>query len=419
MSRIFVAAHGSRGDIQPLLALAVGLQAAGHHVEMSAPPDFCAWIAEYGLLAHPVGHNMRELVEAHGGEIMKNRISVARRMLSLIHDNLRQQHLALMPLAEGFDLMVASSLQLSAFSAAEYWHIPYRYLVYCPSLVPSQAHMPMIWPWPVLSKELHQLAWFFEVHGWELALGRVITRIRKEFGLPPLRGLFRAFLSDQPLLAAYKELAPAAPDQRLAQTPALHLAGRALALPPDLEDFLQAGEAPVYLGFGSMNDGKAAATTEAVIKMAKRRTTRFVLSKGWAGLGQAGLPENICLIDAVEHDLLFPRLRGVIHHGGAGTTSASARAGMPQMVVPHLLDQNYWAHAVYTRGLGPPGLPKGQLSVDSLDRGIQRLLRPDYQLRAQGLGRILRRQNGVAEAIALLHPLARRPPSVDSWEQAR
>lgn len=402
MARILVAGHGSRGDIQPLLALALGLKEAGHDVEMAAPPDFCTWIVEQGLLAHPVGHNMRELIETQGGSIMKSRLSVLRKMLALIQDNMIRLHAALIPLVEGFDMIVASSLQLSAFSAAEYWKIPYRYLVYCPSLVPSQAHMPMIWPWPVLNKELHQLAWFFEVRGWEFALGSVINRIRKDFDLPPARGLFRAFLSEQPLLAAYKELAPAAPDQHLFQVPALHLPNRETALAAELEDFLEAGEAPIYLGFGSMNDGKAAATTEALVKLAQRSKARFVLSKGWGGLGQASLPENIFLIDAVEHGLLFPRLRAVIHHGGAGTTSAAARAGVPQMVIPHLLDQNYWAHAISSRGLGPPGLPKGQLSADTLERGLQRLLRPAFQMRAQGLGRILQRQNGVAEAVAFI-----------------
>lgn len=402
MARILLAGHGSRGDIQPLLALALGLQGAGHDVEMAAPPDFCDWIGTYGLKAHPVGHNMRELVETQGGEIMKNRLSVFRHMLALIQENLVQQHQALIPLVEGFELLVASSLQLSAFSAAEYWQIPYRYLVYCPSLVPSQAHMPLTWPWPVIHPEVHRWVWFFDQWGWEWTLGAVINRVRKDFDLPPQRGLVRAFLSKQPLLAAYKELAPAAPDQALTQVPALHLAARAKGLPPELEDFLNAGEAPLYLGFGSMNDGKAAATTEALVKLARRRKERFVLSKGWAGLGQAALPENVFLIDALEHDLLFPRLRGIIHHGGAGTTAAAARAGVPQLIVPHLLDQNFWAHAIATRGLGPPGLPKGQLNAATLEQGVQRLLRPEFAARAAGLGRILQRQDGVAEAVAWL-----------------
>ena len=154
MARILVAGHGSRGDIQPLLALALGLKAAGHDVEMAAPPDFCAWIAEQGLLAHPVGHNVRELIETQGGEIMKSRLSVLRKMLALIQDNLIRLHAALIPLAEGFDMIVASSLQLSAFSAAEYWVGPYRYLVYCPSLVPSPAHMPRCGPVRVLNEEV-------------------------------------------------------------------------------------------------------------------------------------------------------------------------------------------------------------------------------------------------------------------------
>jgi vancomycin aglycone glucosyltransferase len=402
MARILVASHGSRGDIQPLLALAVGLKAAGHDVEMSAPPDFCDWINSHGLLAHGFGHNMRELVENQGGKIMKNPLTVLLRMVALMRENLIEQHKNLIPLAEKFDTIVASSLQLSAFSAAEYWQIPYTYLVYCPNLIASDGYMPMVWPWPVLTPQLHKIAWFFEIKGWQMALGPVINSVRKDFELAPLSNLFAHFLSDNPMLAAYQELAPGPKDRKHNQVPALHLKASDSVLPKDLEDYLQAGSAPIYLGFGSMNDGKAEATTAAIVKLAKQRKERFVLSRGWGGLGNASLPENIHLVDAVSHDLLFPRLRGVIHHGGAGTTSASARAGVPQLIVPHLLDQNYWAHAIHNQGLGPPGLSKRQLTTQSLEQGLQRLIRPEYQLRAQALGKRLREQDGVAQAIQFI-----------------
>ncbi|PIQ26019.1 hypothetical protein COW36_02570 [bacterium (Candidatus Blackallbacteria) CG17_big_fil_post_rev_8_21_14_2_50_48_46] len=404
MARILVAGHGSRGDIQPLLALAVGLQAAGHEIEMISPPDFTAWIQGYGIPVHSLGESMQDLVATYGATLMKNPVEVLRHMLSLIHANLALQHEKTLPLAEGFDLIVASSLQLSAFTAADYWQIPYRYLVYCPSLIPSKDYMSLLWPWPELHPSLHERAWQLEKIGWQWALGGLINRERKKIGLPAVQEIVDCFLSPHPLLAAYRELASAPRDVTpLTQIPALHLKAQETCLPPEVEDYLQAGSAPIYLGFGSMNDGKAEASTAAMIKLARKRKERFILSKGWGGLGtQSALPENIFLIEALPHDLLFPRLRAVIHHGGAGTTSAAARAGLPQQLVPHLLDQHYWAHAVHTRGLGPPALPKRLFKAEALDNALQRLLREDYYARAQALGKKLRLQNGVEQAVQFL-----------------
>jgi vancomycin aglycone glucosyltransferase len=122
--------------------------------------------------------------------------------------------------------------------------------------------------------------------------------------------------------------------------------------PPKLEAFLEQGEPPVYIGFGSMTDPNPRITTRAVLAGVTDAGCRAVLSEGWAGLGGGGLPEHVMVVGSVPHASLFRRVAAVVHHGGAGTTTMAARAGVPQIVVPHVLDQYYWAERVSRLGVG-------------------------------------------------------------------
>lgn len=402
MAKILIATYGSRGDVQPMLALAMGLKSAGHTITMIAPPDFVSWIQEQEIEAHTIGRDMRALIEEYGAKVMAHPFKVISQMGALIKEDLKEQHHTLIPLAEKHDLIISSSLQLAAFSAAEYWNIPYTYVVFCPNLIPSKKHMPMIYPWPFLPDAVNQLFWKSDLKVWDYLLGGVLNALRQEHQLPPVKDTVHKFLSPHPILAAYAELAPCPPDIQAEQTGAFHLPAASHALPTELQDFLNSGSAPFYIGFGSMNDGKAAYTTEIIAKVAQKSHERFVVSKGWADLGQKKLPENVYLTDSVPHELLFPRLKGVVHHGGAGTTAMAARSGMPQIILPHLLDQYYWGQQIYRRGLGIKPFGKRHLTAAKLDNALQRLDREDFRLRAQALGKRLQRHDGVQNAVQFI-----------------
>jgi vancomycin aglycone glucosyltransferase len=126
----------------------------------------------------------------------------------------------------------------------------------------------------------------------------------------------------------------------------------------------------VYLGFGSMTDPDPAAATRLVLEAVQRAGVRAVLSAGWAGLGDLPLPEHVMVVGSVSHAALFRRVAVVVHHGGAGTTTTAARAGVPQILVPHVLDQFHWAHRVAKQGLGPPALPRRRLRAEALAESI-------------------------------------------------
>lgn len=399
MAKILVTAYGSRGDVQPLLALALRLQSRGHEVQMLAPPDFVTWVRSYGIPVHAVGRDMRALLETYGSQIMSQPLKVLRTMIALIQEDLVTQHREILPLAEGYDLLVSSSLQVATFSAAEYWQTPYAYVVFCPNLIPSDHHLPMVYPWLSGPTWLNHLVWKADLKGWDLLMAKMLNRLRAEYHLPPLKNVIQHFISPCPLLAAYRELAPCPEDAIAKQTGAFHLPPASDPLPAELEAFLQDGSAPFYIGFGSMNDGQGESTTSIIAAVARQSSERIVISRGWAKLGSGKLPNNVYVTDAVPHELLFPRLKGVIHHGGAGTTSMAARSGVPQLILPHLLDQYFWGQQIYRQGLGPKPFRKHRLDRDSLRSALQRLDREDFRLRAQALGQRLQGQDGVGLAV--------------------
>ena len=131
--------------------------------------------------------------------------------------------------------------------------------------------------------------------------------------------------------------------------------------------FIQAGPAPIYVGFGSMIAKRSLALGQRVVQAARSIGCRLIVAGGWASL-DAGLAESDSVLTIAEapHDSLFPLVAAAVHHGGAGTTTAAARAGIPQVIVPHVLDQYYWARRVELLGLGPASLPLDGVSVGAL-----------------------------------------------------
>ena len=209
---------------------------------------------------------------------------------------------------------------------------------------------------------------------------------RAKLGLDPVTSVQRHMFTDRPWLAADPVLAPAFPltGMEIVQTGAWMLS-EGTPLPNEVEEFLAAGEPPVYLGFGSMRASEQ--TGRVLIEAARALGLRSILSQGWAGL-TPGDPENgeDCLsIGDVDHEKLFPRVAAIVHHGGAGTTTAAARAGRPQVIIPHNYDQFYWAHRVQELGIGVSGPLRDELTVDGLDtlvRALRECLQPEVTTRA-------------------------------------
>jgi UDP:flavonoid glycosyltransferase YjiC (YdhE family) len=178
--------------------------------------------------------------------------------------------------------------------------------------------------------------------------------------------------------------------------------------PPEaLTRFLAAGPAPVYIGFGSATDRAAQDTTRTILDAVKRSGARALISGGWAGLDtdQSHGPE-LMFIGGMPHSWLFPRMGALVHHGGAGTTGAGVRAGLPALLIPHFAEQPLWAKRLHQLGVSPPPLPKRKLNANALASGIEQMLSDTgMRARAAALGAAVRAEDGVARAVALFEQL--------------
>ncbi|QKV80446.1 glycosyltransferase [Amycolatopsis sp. Hca4] len=170
--------------------------------------------------------------------------------------------------------------------------------------------------------------------------------------------------------------------------------------PAELVAFLDSGEAPVCIGFGSMASADPAATARTVTEAIRRAGVRAVLLTGWSGMSDIAASDDVLVIDQVPHSWLFPRCAAVVHHGGAGTTAAALRAGVPAVVVPHGVDQPFWAKRVAELGVGPRPLPRSRLSATSLAAALRTTLADDgMRARAAHLAELISTEDGITTAV--------------------
>jgi UDP:flavonoid glycosyltransferase YjiC (YdhE family) len=244
-----------------------------------------------------------------------------------------------------------------------------------------------------------QLFWLF--------FRRASTRFRAGIGLPPAP--LRYVAPNNPVLFGFSPLViPPPPDWG----PQVYVTGwwaldeTGWEPPSDLAAFLEVGPPPVFIGFGSMIAQDPAALTRNVIQAVQAAGQRAVLSRGWAGMGDAELPDAIFQADYAPYEWLFPRMAAVIHHGGSGTTGLALRSGVPSLIVPFTADQPFWGWRSAELGVALPPMPASSLTAPHLAQAISRLVaEPDRRAHAQTLASRLRREDGLARAVELVQQL--------------
>lgn len=402
--RIVLAADGTRGDVQPMIELGAHLQQAGHDAVLCAAPDFAAQAASRGVAFVTCGGSFQDLVAEHASIVARHPAATLVAGIRLFRSRFEVRLAALLDLAQGADLVVGAGAELAASTAAEANGVAYRYVIYCPAMIPSREHLPVFAPWQELPAWMNRILWPLVMTTAVLPLRRVLTPARRRAGLDPRVDAYRLMLGARPLMAVDASLATAPHDAPfpIDQVAALHPT-TGDALPAKLEAFLALGPAPVYLGFGSMPDPDPAATTRTLLGAIARAGCRAVIGAGWAALGDGPLPEGVLAIEAVSHPMLFPRCAAIVHHGGAGTTTTAARAGVPQIVVPHIADQFYWARRVARLGIGVPAMPRRRLGAAGLATSIREALDNEILAeRARDLGVQLRAEVAASDPVRAL-----------------
>ena len=404
--RVLLSTYGGRGDVEPLAGLAVGLRALGAEVRVCAPPDCAERLAEAGVPLVPLGPPVRQLV--HGST--PSSADVPRLVAELIAEQFDKLPAA----AEGCDALVATGLfpvTASAQSVAEKLGIRYVFAAYCPIFLPSPHHRPQPLPGRPLppdvtdSRVLNDLA----IQNYNALYGPALNTHRASIGLPPVDNVRDHVITDHPWLAADPTLAPwqESPDLDVVQTGAWILPDER-PLPAELEAFLDAGTPPVYVGFGSMRAPTDVA--RVAIEAIRAQGRRALLARGWADLALIDDRDDCFAVGEVNQQQLFGRVAAVVHHGGAGTTTTAARAGAPQVVVPQMADQPYFAGRVAELGIG--AAHDGPTpTFDSLSAALRTTLTPETRARATAVAGTIRSDGATVAAKLLLDAVSRqRPP---------
>ncbi|MBE8520902.1 glycosyltransferase family 1 protein [Amycolatopsis sp. H6(2020)] len=393
MTRVLLSTYGTRGDVEPLVALAVELRALGADVRMCTPPDeeFTDRLAGLGLESVPIGPPVRALMRATAPPTPADLTRYRTELLETQFD-------VLPAAAEGCDALVAAGLaQVAARSVAEATGIRYVYVTYAAVNLPSPHHAPPPRPgWPEPPGLDNAALWEVDAQRMNAQFREPLDTHRAALGLPPVADVRDHVYSDRPWLAADPVLGPATPDLEVIQTGAWTLPDER-PLPAELTAFLEAGPPPVYVGFGSISPAPDIARWS--VEVSRARGYRVLVSRGWAELAVDG-----CFaIGDVNHQRLFGRLAAVVHHGGAGTTQTAARAGVPQVVVPiRLADNPYWAGQVAAHQIGTA---LHDPTSGSLAAAFDTALAPETRAQAAALGAKIRTDGAKTAARLLLDGL--------------
>jgi vancomycin aglycone glucosyltransferase len=381
-----------------MLLLAAELRRRGHDVLVVAHPD-------HRYLAEPLGVPFHAVGEPARGIVTRN----ARRSgdsfqieggLGAVNRYLDAQFEGFLPAAEGADLILASGLNASAGTVGQAVGATVRWMVMWPWMLPSPDNTPVFVRGRPLPRPVNAMLWPAFDLALTAAASPAVNAWRRKLGLTPqlVQSPWRE--SAEPhILACDRLLAPigGSLQRRVVQTAAI-LPRAPGELPDEVTRFLEAGDPPVFLGFGSTCVQDRDTTTRMLLRAVKLAGVRAIVARGWAGIAAGDMPEGVLSVGELPFGALFPRMSVVVHHGGSGTTATAARAGVPQIITPQVLDQFRWGARVFELGIGPRPLPMRTLSSERLSEAIRQAV-DSHDMRARA--RVVAAELADADGIGL------------------
>lgn len=413
--KILITSHGTRGDVQPYLALAVGLQKTGHQVTLATAYNFTDWIQSYGVQTHPTQFSAQDYMqnpETQAALKSGNPARIFGRMRQLMRQGAEAMN-DVWAAIQTADFVIDSPTSTGALDAAQTCGLPVA-LSYPVPFAPTRAFPSFFLGQPRFSlgagynRLTHTL---MHLALWGGMSGPLSNGLRKKLGQKPW-GSFANQLAYAkrlgiPALYGFSQHVipkPADWDELQHITGYWFLDRPAGWQPaPEVLRFLASGPPPVYIGYGSINIGDSEEKTRCVMRALEMSGQRGVISTGWGGLAQQPASPNVAFVEDIPHDWLFPRMAAIVHHGGAGTTGAGLRAGLPSIVTPFVGDQTSWAERVVQLGVGPRAPALKKLTAENLAEAIRVVVTdPAMRQRAKTLGEKIRTENGVVRAVEII-----------------
>jgi sterol 3beta-glucosyltransferase len=419
--RIVMLASGSRGDVQPYIALGKGLVNAGHSVKLLTHDSYEKQIRASGLGFAALHGNPQEVMET---EEMRKLLEKGNFLVINAHSSKLAKEATQAWAKTGLENCQDAELLISgvgglyvAFGLSEKFNIPLLQAYVFP-FSPTKEFPAAMVPKSVANfgggaKRLSHQA--FRQIMWQSSRAADTLMRKNVLNLPtaPFMGPYASARFNQ-LPAVYgfsPSVIPQPADWKDAKVTGYWFLDEedTWTPPQSLTDFLQNGPAPLYIGFGSMGSRKPQETANLVLEALAKTKQRAILLSGWSGMKSDNVPDSVFLVDSVPHSWLFPKVAGVVHHGGVGTTAAGLRAGVPTAIIPFFGDQPFWGARIAELGVGPQPIPRKNLTSDNLAAAIQTLVTDKaMQQRAKDLGKKIRDENGIANVLSVIKTLEKK-----------
>jgi len=406
--KITILTYGSRGDVQPFIPLSLGLMRRGHLVKLAAPARFQSLIEEQGIPFVPLAGNPAELsrdLNDSGTNFVKIVRGLMNHAMEIGADVLHQVEEA----CSDTDLIIHTFMHaVGAHTLAREKRIPDIHIQLFPMFTPTGDYPNISLP-DLRSRQLNRLTHELarSITFWTSKAG--YEQVRRRAGLPK-RKLYSPFDRDAlrpwtPVLCAWSpSIIPPSSDW----SPNVHITGYFFSeidsrYQPknELREFLEGADTPICISFGSMLNRNVKKIDDIIRESLRQTNNRGIILSGWSGFEHAAARE-VLYLDAVPHQWLLPRCKMIIHHGGAGTTSAGLQAGIPNVVIPHTADQPFWGNRVQAICAGPKPIPVKKLSVENLTWAIVEAEGEVLRKRAQAIGQVLREENGVGNSVEFI-----------------
>jgi vancomycin aglycone glucosyltransferase len=388
--KISIVVNGTRGDVQPMVALAIGLMKKGHEVVCCVPPENEVLLKQYNCPFVAFGPNYKELfkqnAELKGGATTS---PTPKEMKKETENQINK----LPGLLQGSDLVLGVGFVLGVHTVADILKVPYRLVIFYPSILGTSKSDPF----------LYQLLFGFGRSITNMVMKGFINNKRLEFGLQPIKDVWKNWMGDNVIVACDKELNAAREGvaYNFTQTGYMILPSQNV-LPENVDKFLNSGKPPVFIGFGSNPVSRPEKYNQIFNEVAKTTNQRLIISKGWANLPENNTPD-LLYVDEMPFELLFPRLSAIIYHGGTGTMAAATRAGIPQAAFPYMADQFENRKQIVKLELGPNVCDFKKIASHNLSSAILDCVTNEkYKKNAIEISQKLQNSNGLELTLKLI-----------------
>ena len=395
--KILLVTRGSQGDVFPYLTIATALVKRGHSVTLNVPRFFEKEVQAYGI-----PYTLQAFDDIQN--VMKEKTDTTS-YLKWIRNVIDSQFQQLIPLLQEHDLLVSTNSEFAAASVAEYCGKPFIRTAYAP-LIPGNKIPPPLFPYPKPNRLFPpKLIWRLLNLGNNFLSQKTINRNREQLGMKPLKNAgFYATEYAYNFMLYSRFLGNVDPDWKYKWAIGGYCFNDTFAYDEAVLDeilrFIHKDQRPtIFFTFGSCSSSEGERLCNALLAACRKLNYKLVVGSGWAHTGEhLTMDDQLFLMKKpIPHALIFPHCQAVLHHGGSGTTHSVARAGVPQVVIPLMLDQPYFAYRAHLLGLGPEPIRVKKVTEAELTHKVKELIEnPNYRTAAQQLAQQMQTEGGAA-----------------------